>query len=157
MQNMFNSFLIGARLNLAEVRLLRHSDKKASKGRSPYELWREDMQTFDLYQSLQNINIRTRLNAPYWASFVVTLNKETMFTGIYNVKYQGILTKDIPSPHNDGIEKAGSCDVYNLNLNNALSDLIGKLFIEWGPGYKAWVQRADKQNKMIVKLLTEDK
>jgi len=149
---MFNSILTEAGLNPADVRLLRHKDKKALKGRSPYELWRDDRQAFHLYQSLQNIAIRTRLNAPYWASFVVILSDRNMFVGIYRVEYIGLLDKDTPMPHNDLVDKAGSCDEYNLTLENTLNDYIGKLFIEWGLGYKAWVQRADKQNKRVVEL-----
>ena len=154
---MFNSILEEAGLNLAEVRLLRHKDNKAMKGRSPYELWRDDRQAFNQYQSTQNIEIRQRLKAPYWASFVVTLSEETMFVGIYSVKYKGLLENDTPMPHTDGVDKAGSCDEYNLSLDNALSDLIGRLFIEWGIGYKAWVQRTDQQNKKVVELRTEFK
>jgi hypothetical protein len=149
---MFNSILTGAGLNLADVRLLRHKDKKALKGRSPYELWRDDRQAFHLYQSLQNIAIRARLNAPYWASFVVTLSERTMFVGIYRVESRRLLAEDTQAPHNDIVDKAGSCDEYNLTLENTLNDHIGKLFIEWGLGYKAWVQRADKRNKRVVEL-----
>jgi hypothetical protein len=152
---MFNSVLTEAGLNLAEVRLLRHKDNRASKGRSPYELWRDDLQAFLQYQSLQRISMRTRLNTAYWASFVVTSSDETMFVGIYSVKYKGLLAKDTPMPHMDGVDIARSCDEYDLSLDNPLSDLVGKLFIEWGKGYKAWVQRADLQNKKVVKLRTD--
>jgi hypothetical protein len=54
-----------AGLNLADVRLLRHKDKRASKGRTPYELWRDDRQQFDLYQSTQSIENRRKLSARY--------------------------------------------------------------------------------------------
>jgi hypothetical protein len=35
--------------------------------------------------------------------------------------------------------------------------LIGKLFIEWGPATRTWVQRADQQNKRVKELRTEFK
>jgi hypothetical protein len=57
-------------------------------------------------------------------------------------------------PQMDGIDKAGSCDVYDLTLQDPLSDLIGKLFIEWGLGAIAWVQYADRRNKPITELRT---
>src|SRR5262245_2258206 len=34
---------------------------------------------------------------------------------------------------------------------------IGRLLIDWGPGDRAWVQRADQQNKGVTELRTEFK
>jgi hypothetical protein len=152
MPNMFNSILTEAGLNLADVRLLRHKDNRAIEGLSPYELWRDDRQAFDLYQSLQSFRNRTRLNTPYWASFVATLSDRNMFVGIYNVKYKGILARDTVIPSLNTIDKAGSCDEYGLSLDSKLSVHIGKLFIDWGPGFKAWIQRADRQNKKVLEI-----
>lgn len=42
--------------------------------------------------------------------------------------------------------------MYDLQLDERLTDLEGKLFIEWGDGTRAWVQRADKQNKQVTEL-----
>jgi hypothetical protein len=36
-------------------------------------------------------------------------------------------------------------------------DLVGKLFMDWGAGYRTWVQRADRKNKAIKELCTEFK
>lgn len=149
---LFNTVLLEIGLPLADVRLVRHKDKRAKRGRTPYELWRDDRPQFELYQSTQSIPNRHKLNAPYWAVFVVNLSDETMFAGLYAVKYRGLLEEDTPMPHMDGIDKAESCDVYDLTLQPALSDLIGKLFIEWGPGALAWVQYAARNNKTITEL-----
>jgi hypothetical protein len=146
-----------AGLNLAELRLLRHKDKRATKGRTPYELWRDNRQQFDLYQSMQSIENRGKLSARYWASFVVTPSDETMFVGLYRANYRGLLEQDTPMPHAEGIDKAGSCDVYDLQLEDNLSDCIGRLIVDWGPGGRAWIQRADRQNKGIVELRREFK
>jgi hypothetical protein len=154
---MFNALLLAADFLLADVRLLRHKDTRAAKGRTPYELWRDDRRQFDLYQKTQSIGNRNRLRAPYWASFVGTPGDETLFVGIYGVKYRGLLEQDAPMPHMDGVNKAGSCDVYDLTLEPRLSDLIGKLVIDWGAGVKAWIQRADRQDKPITELRTEFK
>lgn len=155
---MLNTILTEATLYLADVRLLRHKDKRATKGRTPYELWRDNRKQFDLYQSIQSIDKRKSLKAPIWVSFVVTPSDETMFVGIYKAKYRGLLEQDTPTPHMDGgVDKAGSCDFYELTLENSLSDLIGKLFIDWGQGERAWIQRAERQNKRITKLLQEFK
>jgi len=153
----FNTLLKEAGLNLGDVRLLRHKDKRASKGRSPYELWRDNRQEFELYQSTQSFENRSKLSAPYWAAFIVSPSDETMFVGLYSVKYQGVIKQDRPMPHMDGIDKAGSCDVYDLTLEKALSDLIGRLIIDWGEGERAWIQRADRQDKRVDELRKEFK
>jgi hypothetical protein len=154
---MFNTILLAVNFHLADVRLLRHKDTRAEKGRTPYELWRDDCQQFVLYQATQSIKNRGKLRAPYWASFVVTPGDETLFAGIYSVKNQRLLEQDTPMPHMDGVDKAGSCDVYDLALEQRLGDLVGKLVIDWGPGTKAWIQRADRQDKQIKELRTEFK
>jgi hypothetical protein len=52
----------------------------------------------------------------------------------------------------DGVDKAGSCDVYNVTLEERLSDLVGLLLVDWGPGDRAWIQRADRQEKRVTEL-----
>ena len=143
----------------SEVRLLRHKDNRATKGRSPYELWLENKQhkLFDLYQSLQSIENRTRLSAPYWASFVVTPSDETLFAGLYQANYCGLLEQDTPRPHAEGVDETGSCDIYDLQLLDKLAEFIGKLIVDWGLGNRAWIQRADMQNKSILELRREFK
>jgi len=154
---MFNSILREAGIPLGDVRLLRHKDQRAEKGRTPYELWRDDRQQFESYQSTQAIKNRKKLNAPCWASFVGTPSDETLFVGLYRVQYQGLLEEDKQKPHMDGVDRAGSCDAYQLTLEQGFSDLDGKLFIEWGQGKRSWIQRADRQDKRITELRTEFK
>jgi hypothetical protein len=150
---MFNTILREAGFALTDVRLIRHKDTRATRGRSPYELWRDNRPEFEVYQSTQSIVNRKKLTAPYWAVFIVNLNDETLFGGLYNVKYRGLLEGDMPQPHiKGGIDKAGTCDVYDLTLQNALSDLIGRLCIDWGPGALAWVQYADRHDKPVTQL-----
>ncbi len=148
----FNKILREAGLALDDVRLVRHKDNSAVRGRTPYELWRDDRPKFEIYQSHQIINNRKKFSAPYWAVFIVNLQGDTMFAGLYSVKYRGLLDHDCPMPHREGIDVAGTCDQYDLTLQDALSDLIGKLFIDWGPGALAWVQYADRQDKLITEL-----
>lgn len=152
---MFNTILREAELELKDVRLIRHKDSRAKKGYTPYELWRDDRPRFDMYQSTQNIKNRTKLSAPYWAVFVVNRDDESMFAGLYSVRYQGLLETDTPQPHMDGIDKAGDYDVYDLVLQDTLSEYIGKLFIDWGRGALAWVQHASRNDKPITKLHEE--
>lgn len=154
---MFNTILRETGLSLKDIRLIRHKDKRAKRGLTPYELWRDNRPQFENYQSVQSISNRAKLKAPYWAVFVVNLSDETMFAGIYKVNYRGLLEKDTPMPHMDGIDKAGSCDSYDLTLQESLNDLIGKLFIDWGRGALAWVQYAVRNDKLITELRTEFK
>ncbi len=155
---MFNTILEGNGVPVGDVRLLRHQDPtRSEKGLSPYELWRDNRPVFELYQSIQRINRRAHFNSSFWASFVVTPDHETMFVGVYSVKLRGPLEQDTPLQNREGVDKAGTRDVYDFALVEAVSDLIGRLFVDWGPGNKSWVQRADKQNKPVKELRTEFK
>lgn len=154
----FNSLLTQLGFSPANVILLRHQDNRAAPGRTPYELWRDDRPAFESYQSFQRIKDRAKFSrAPNWASFVGTADGGTMLVGIYAARYTGLLAKDTPQPYRDGVDLAGSCDVYDLRLDEASADLGGKLFVDWGSGTRAWVQRAENQNKRIVELRPEFK
>ncbi len=152
---MLNTILREAGLSLTGVRLIchnRHKASRATKGRTPYELWRDNPPQFELYQSTQRIRNRKKLTAPYWAVFVADLNGDTMFAGLYAVRYRDLLEQDTPKPHTNGVDKARSCDIYDLTLQDTLRDLIGKMFIDWGPGALAWVQYADRKDKPVTEL-----
>jgi hypothetical protein len=154
----FNSLLEEAGLRLNDVRLLRHKDKRADRGRTPYDLWVENSPQFDLYQSTQGFHNRTKLNVPFWAVFLGTPSDETLFVGLYAVKYDGLLKHDQEMPHiRGGIDKEGSCDVYILAPQEALSEFIGRLTVDWGEGALAWIQRAHKRNKPVIELRKEFK
>jgi hypothetical protein len=153
----FNQILEAGRIPLTQVRLLRHKDHRAAKGRTPYELWRDDRVRFELYQSLHGTEKRNRLNATYWASFVGTPNDETLFVGLYKAEYLGPLREDKQMPHMDGVDEAGSCDEYRLCIQTEFADLDGRLYVEWGDGKRSWIQRADRQDKPVVELRKEFK
>ncbi len=153
MSLMFNTLLRDARIPLSDVRLLRHKDHRADKGYSPYDLWLDAREQFEIYQSTMGIDGRKVLNVPYWASFVGTPDGDTVFVGLYAVTYQGVLDHDRPAPHIKGrIEKAGSCDIYALAERQEFKEFDGKLFVDWGKGTRSWVQRADRQDKRITEL-----
>lgn len=148
---MFNSLLIDAGLQLKDVRLLRHKDPRADRSRTPYELWRYDRPKFEFYQSTQSIENAAKLRGKYWAAFLGTPANETLFVGIYRAENKRLLKKDLPKPHMDGVDKAGSCHLYDLTLEGYLIELIGRLVIDWKKG-RSWIQRADRQNKAIIEL-----
>jgi hypothetical protein len=154
MPTTFNQILQESGLKLSDIRLIRHKDKRALKGRSPYELWCDNRLKFEEYQSIQKISNRSKLNAPYWAVFVVNDNNETVFAGLYSVHYVGLLQQDQPMVQRDEIDKAFTCDVYKSELEDTLQSLIGKVKIEWGPAKLAWVQYADRQIKTVINTIT---
>jgi hypothetical protein len=147
-----NSLFAQAGISTGDVRLLRHQDRRSAKGRSPYELWRDDRPAFEFYQGTQSFGNHPKLQSSYWASFVVTPVGDTLLAGFYRCAYVGVSTEDRPWPHAEGIDPAGSCDVYDLALDDRLSDLAGRVVIDWGGSERAWIQRADKQNKLVVEI-----
>lgn len=149
----FNSLLNDCNIDPASVRLVRHKDGSASPGKSPYELWRDDAKAFNLYQSTQLIKNRNKFSAPFWAVFVADAFDDTLFVGLYKASYRGLLTRDQPMPHViGGVDKAGTCDIFDLSLSEEMRDLIGRMVIDWGGGERAWVQYADRQNKTIREI-----
>lgn len=113
---------------LSDVRLLRHKDQRAAKGRTPYELWRDDHEQFELYQSTEQVKNLNKFNAPIWAFFVGTPNDDTLFVGIYSAQYLGLLKEDRPKPHMEGVDEAGTCDEYQLTLDERFADFDGRLY-----------------------------
>jgi hypothetical protein len=151
----FNQVLQSAGLDLGKVKLLRHQDKSSTKGRTPYNLWRDDMEAFEWYQACQRQEHRAHLRAPYWASFVVTPANETLFVGVYQARFLEELKWDTKQPHTDEIDKAGSCDVYETSKMPDFRDQEAQMVVEWGPGARAWIQRADSKNKRIIGVRKE--
>src|SRR5215203_2336597 len=107
----FNALLAPAGIAPATVRLLRHQDSRSAKGRTPYELWRDDRPSFETYQEGQSIENRPKLRGEYWASFVVTPGGETLLAGFYSCRYLGVNDVERIWPHTVGVDPVGTCDV----------------------------------------------
>ena len=142
----------------ADVRLLRHQTDKV-RGRTPYTLWRDDLPSFEHYQSMQSpaSHQRTRFQAPYWASFVSPPAGGTLFVGLYEVELAGTVpfgTIDPLSGEPVGVAKGVIYDQYACMRAEALASYIGRLFVHWGDAQasRAWIQRADRQDKEILEL-----
>jgi hypothetical protein len=148
----FGNLLDLAGLDRKDVRLLRHQDNRYPGHPTPYVMWRDDRPRFEAYQETQGIGDAADLRAPYWASFVGVPGKETLFVGIYSAELVGVLPADRPHPVTGGVETAGSCHLYRLELRSELADYQGRLWIEWGAGYRQWIQRGDRKPKPIVEL-----
>jgi hypothetical protein len=140
---LLNTVLESAGISIPDVRLLRHKDNRSEKGKTIYELWRDNRPSFDLYQSTQRIDNAVRLNASIWVAFIGTPMNETLFVGIYTVGERRLLEVDQPMPHMDGVDLAGTCHCYDLKLDDRLGDLVGRMVIDWGTGDRAWIQRGE--------------
>jgi hypothetical protein len=60
-------------------------------------------------------------------------------------------------PIDGSIEVSGSCNHFTIELSDQLADFGGRLLIDWGIGFRSWIQRADRQEKPIVELRKEFK
>jgi hypothetical protein len=148
----FNALLQTAGIAPASVRLLRHQENRHPGAPSPYVLWRDYRDRFETYQETHAVREAAKLNAPLWASFVGLPDRQTLFVGLYSAELVGLLPVDRVHPLSGGIEAAGSCNFYRLAPMPALRDYAGRLWIEWGDGYRAWIQRGDGTPKPIAEL-----
>lgn len=151
----FADLLGKASISPVNIRMLRHQ-ARGPAGRTPFTLWRDDIGQFDEYQAVQAPANRTKLNAPVWASFVVTPARTTLFVGLYGASRVGIAPADRIDPLSRQADQAWSgiaYDQYALRPLEELSSYIGRLMVDWGPGMRSWIQRADRQPKTIVEIL----
>lgn len=148
----FNMLLHDEGIDPSDVRLLRHQTGNGP-GRTPYTLWRDDLAGFEKYQSIQHTERRSYFNGRYWASFVAPPSGETLFVGVFEARLIGPVLEGTTDPLTGRI--LNQCDQYACNRLEALSDYVGRLSIHWGDSSsasRAWVQRADKRDKLIVEL-----
>lgn len=150
----FNDLLLKARIDPGTVRLMRHQDASADPGRSPFHLWRNHPADFIAYQSRQSLRTESQLRgSKFWASFVATPSRETLLADVYAVHFLGRGTQDLPAIQRAAaIDQAGQYVLFDLNPVEAFAGLRGRLVIEWGSGFLAWIQNADRQDKAVVEL-----
>lgn len=137
-------------LEFRKVRLLRHQDNRHKSFRTSYAVWRDDRPAFEEYQRTQSFSDCSKLTGDIWASFVGLPNNETMFVGLYSSTFLGATPSDRIHPITRSVIPAGSCNHYELGLLPQMSEMKGRLLIDWGPGFRAWVQRADSKPKRVT-------
>lgn len=145
----FRPLLIEAGLDPREVNLLRHCPPGVL---DPAGAWRADLAAFEAYQSVQKISARSYFSRPFWASFTPTRDGRTLFIGLYEARLKGsapsgtsyALTGELIDP--ERVER------YVCTLRPELSEFIGRLVIDWGPGTRSWGQKGTT-DKPIVELL----
>ena len=150
----FSDLLRKGEIDPSEVRLLRHQDASADPGRSPFALWRNDPAAFVEYQSRQNARAEKLLRgARFWAAFVVAPSGDTLFADLFEAFPRGLAEVDCPSVHRASeIDRAGEYFRYELRPVERFAMFSGKLVIDWGRGFLAWIQRADQQAKVVLEL-----
>jgi hypothetical protein len=127
-------------LPLDRIRLMRHAEAGSRPGLTPFDLWERERPAFEDYQSRQGDHAHQRLkNADHWASFVGNGSK-TLFVGMYSAEYIGRTTETTSVPTTGSTVSPGQQHFYRLQLIGALGRYAGRLFIDWGPSTKAWIQ-----------------
>ncbi len=92
------------------------------------------------------------MRGDYWASFVVTAAGEKLLAGFYGCRYVGVNDVELIWTHAVGSDPVGTCDLYELIPDDHLNDLAGRLAIVWCDAERAWIQRADNQNKEVLQI-----
>lgn len=131
------------------MKLARHQDTRFPGRPTPYQLWRAGDGRFELYQRVQS---RADIfeGARYLASFLATPLDETLFVGLYEIKGVGRAPKGLIDPVSG--EDVGGFSYYDLTLCSSLNAYIGRIVIDWGLGFRAWVQRAGSKDKAIIEI-----
>lgn len=151
----FNMLLAANGITSARVRLLRHQEV-GSAGTTPYILWRDRPDQFEVYQALQRQDRENYFKADYWASFVVPPDGSSLFVGLYRVCSMSPATPDMINPLT-GQQLTNPHNHYELDRVKDLQAMSGRLKLDWGQGARSWVQRADSPtgDKPIIELTQE--
>lgn len=148
----FQNLLIEAGIPPVDARLLRHAKGSGTPGMHPYVAWRDHRNLFDEYQVRQVAGSRRFFSAPYWAAFLATPSRETMFVGLYRVEIAEAASAANTCPLTGRQNAEGFTDCYTLLKVDEFQPFEGKLFVQWGEGALAWKQYADRNIKPIVEL-----
>lgn len=148
----FNQILRAGGLDPAEVRLVRHTPRRdlhrvvfdaAIRGEAGFRTYQEA-------QSSSQVVAQFRA-AKHLAGFVVDpLNRQTVFMGIWDR-----LGERPPTDDGFGSPTRPDSVAFETRLRSDFVDYRGRIIIEWGDGERAWVQRADSQDKPLVELRKE--
>ena len=144
----FNAILRHEGIDPKGVRLVRHQDNRASVNCTPYNLWRAADGRLETYQQLQSREVFAV--GDIVASFVATPSNDTLFIGLYGVHGIGIAPPGTIDPI--VLTDQGGKHLYDIRPDQRLSDYVGHLTIDWGKAFRAWVQRAESNDKAVVEI-----
>ncbi|HWY54262.1 MAG TPA: GIY-YIG nuclease family protein [Terriglobales bacterium] len=143
-----NTLLQDEGIDPAHVKIIRHQDTRQAARLSPYQLWLAADGRLDLYQRIQRRPVFK--GARLLASFVATPLNETLFVGMYENKGVGKAASGLIDPISG--KDVGGLNFYDLVQSPRLAEYRGRLIIEWGQGYRSWVQLARKKEKRVVEM-----
>lgn len=148
----FNMLLASEGIDPRDVRLLRHAKSQGVPGLSQYQAWRDHRDIFERYQATQPSADRRYFAAPFWAAFVATPSKDTLFVGLYAA---ALTDEHIPffiCPLTGRDVPEGQTDRYSTRPLEEFAQYAGKLIVDWGAGTRSWGQYANRQDKPIIEL-----
>jgi hypothetical protein len=149
----FNTLLRCEGIDPASVRLVRHQDTRGP-GPSPYERWRAKDGRFGQYQRLQKEPVNFGVGH-LLASFVAPSANETLFVGLYRVDAVAKASLGTICPVLQTDRGLGGHVLFDIQADSRLSEYVGLLIIEWGPGFRSWIQRAERQEKPVLEIRRE--
>lgn len=148
MARTFNAILREHGIEPAGVRLLRHVEQRARRRVFDAAVNRD--RRFDAYQESQStpVVIRAFEAARYLASFVVDPDSgDVVFAGVWQV-----LDRSKEPAENPFVSDGAMTGIrFRTRRVEAFEKYRGKLVIEWGPAARAWVQRAERQDKPVIR------
>ena len=145
----FNQLLVAANLPLNCTRFVRHKDDRPTAKTQPYWLWQRQDGSLEQYQRTQRHDEFEP--GQYLASFVVSPRDENIFVGMYHVLERGKVEDPSMTCPVSGASVMGNF-LYRIERLELLKEYEGRALIDWGRGFRKWVQHADKQVKPLVEL-----
>lgn len=147
----FNDVLRSEGVDPAKVRLVRHHDA-GRRGPTIYGAFRspDGRRLLEEYQRIQHRKVF--VVGELVASFIVTPRprNETLFIGLYQVAAIAQCDDGARDPIFGDV--VSGMNHYRMIHDNRLGQYQERLSIDWGPGTRAWIQRADRQAKAIRAL-----
>jgi len=148
----FNAILRHEGIGVKKVRLVRHQYTGGPGRPTPYDLWRANDGRLETYQQIQR---RKRFAVgDLLATFVVTPNSDTLFVGLYSVDGVGSVPPGVTDPTQSDLDVTGM-NFYDIHRDQRLADYAGHLTVDWGKGFLAWVQYADRHEKAVLEIRKE--
>lgn len=146
----FNTILKSEKIDAAHVHLVRHQDTRRPGRPTPYNLWKAKDGRFETYQRIQRrqvFKVGNRL-----ASFVATPTGETLFIGLYSVVGIGKIPLGLIDPIAQDDVDISRFKFYDIRRDPRLAEYAGRMTIDWGRGFLAWVQHAHRKDKAILEI-----
>lgn len=144
----FNALLREEGIDPKEVKLARHQDTRWVDRPTPYQLWTASDGRFERYQRIQKRNVFQ--GARVLASFVATPLGESLFVSLYEIRGMTTAAPGLIDPLSS--RDVGGMISYDLVPMRKLVEYRGRLIVDWGLGYRSWVQLAAKKDKPLLEI-----